>query len=88
MTEKIVWHNLMENPKDLPPASGEFFAERKPILAYTKELGVTTAIRRKHGRGYEWHCSNYDGNTLFLDREVIAWAELPKCENIGKSDTG
>lgn len=80
MKEMIEWHDLKENPKDLPPASGEFFSERKPILAYTKELGVTTAIRRKHGRVYEWYCSNYDGNTCFLDREVIAWAELPKFE--------
>ena len=23
-------------------------------------------------------CSNYDGNTLFFDKEIIAWTTLPE----------
>ena len=72
------WHDLRKDPKDLPTPSGEMPAERIPVLACTKELGVTVAIRRRHGRAYEWYCSTYDGNTVFLDREIIAWCEIPK----------
>jgi hypothetical protein len=70
------WHKVADG--DLPPTSGEMHAERYPILACTKNGYVTVAIRRKHGRGYEWFCSDYDGNTLYLDKEVIAWCEIPK----------
>lgn len=73
-----VWHDLRKDPKDLPTPSGEMSAERIPVLACTKELGVTVAIRRRHGRAYEWYCSTYDGNSVFLDREIIAWCEIPK----------
>ena len=74
----ISWHNLRENPEDLPPFSGDMHAEFKPVFAYTKELGITTALRFKKGKTAEWHCSTYDGNILFLDKEIIAWAEIPK----------
>lgn len=70
------WHKVADG--DLPPTSGEMHAERYPILACTKNGYVTVAIRRKHGRAYEWFCSDYDGNTLYLDKEVIAWSEIPK----------
>ncbi len=70
------WHKVADG--DLPPTSGEMHAERYPILACTKNGYVTVAIRRKHGRAYEWFCSDYDGNTLYLDKEVIAWCEIPK----------
>ena len=70
------WHKVADG--DLPPTSGEMHAERYPILACTKKGYVTVAIRRKHGRAYEWFCSDYDGNTLYLDKEVIAWCEIPK----------
>lgn len=62
---------------DLPETSGEMHAQRKPVLAYTKSLGWTQAIRRRVGKKFEWVCSNYDGNTLFFDDEIIAWTELP-----------
>lgn len=78
----IVWHDLRKNPKDLPPTSGEMHAERYPILACTKNGYVTVAIRRKHGRAYEWFCSDYDGNTLYLDKEIIAWREIPKYQEL------
>jgi len=70
------WHKVADG--DLPPTSGEMHAERYPILACTKNGYVTVAIRRKHGRAYEWFCSDYDGNTLYLDKEVIAWCEISK----------
>ena len=70
------WHKVADG--DLPNTSGEMHAERYPILACTKNGYVTVAIRRKHGRAYEWFCSDYDGNTLYLDKEVIAWCEIPK----------
>lgn len=72
------WHKVADG--DLPPTSSEMHAERYPILACTKskEIGVTVAIRRKHGWAYEWFCSDYDGTTLFLDKEVIAWCEIPE----------
>lgn len=75
---KLKLHNLQINPRDLPPESGDMPKDMKPVLAYTKELGWTTAIRRKHNRKYEWYCSNYYGNTVFLDKEIIMWAELPE----------
>lgn|GEM_PF-5735826 len=74
----IVWHDLRKNPKDLPPLSGEMYAERKPIFAVTEELGLTTAVRRMHNRKAEWYCSTYDGNIIFLDKEILAWAEIPQ----------
>lgn len=68
---------------DFPELSGEMHAERKPVLAYTKSLGWTQAIRRRVGkRAFEWVCSNYDGNTLFRDDEIVAWTELPKPEQL------
>ena len=70
------WHKVADG--DLPPTSGEMHTERYPILACTKNGYVTVAIRRKHGRAYEWFCSDYDGNTLYLDKEVIAWCEISK----------
>ena len=70
------WHKVADG--DLPNTSGEMHAERYPILACTKKGYVTVAIRRKHGRAYEWFCSDYDGNTLYLDKEIIAWCEIPK----------
>ena len=70
------WHKVADG--DLPPTSSEMHAERYPILACTKNGYVTVAIRRKHGRAYEWFCSDYDGNTLYLDKEVIAWCEISK----------
>jgi len=70
---------------DLPETSGEMCAERKPVLAYTKSLGWTQAIRRQVGKGkFEWVCSSYDGNTLFSDDEVTAWTVLPEPEQEGK----
>ena len=75
-TGRPEWHKVADG--DLPPTSGEMHAERYPILACTKNGYVTVAIRRKHGRAYEWFCSDYDGNTLYLDKEVIAWCEIPK----------
>lgn len=66
---------------DLPELSGEMYAQRKPVLAYTKSLGWTQAIRRRVGKKkFEWVCSNYDGNTLFFDDEITAWTELPEPE--------
>ena len=51
---------------DLPEPSGEMRAERHCVLAYTKSLGWTQAIRRRVGKKkFEWVCSDYDGNTLF-----------------------
>ena len=70
------WHKVADG--DFPPTSGEMHAERYPILACTKNGYVTVAIRRKHGRAYEWFCSDYDGNTLYLDKEIIAWCEISK----------
>lgn len=32
---------------DLPEPSGEMRAQRKPVLAYTKSLGWTQAVRRQ-----------------------------------------
>lgn len=70
---------------DLPELSGEMHAERKPVLAYTKSLGWTQAVRRRIGkRKFEWVC--YDGNTLFFDEEIIAWAELPEPQEEEKGD--
>lgn len=64
---------------DLPEPSGEMRAQRKPVLAYTKSLGWTQAVRRQVGkRKFEWVCSDYDGNTLFSDDEITAWTELPE----------
>jgi len=64
---------------DLPETSGEMYTERKPVLAYTKSLGWTQAIRRQVGKGkFEWVCSSYDGNTLFSDEEITAWTKLPE----------
>ena len=64
---------------DLPELSGEMRAERHCVLAYTKSLGWTQAIRRRVGeKKFEWVCSNYDGNTLFFDKEIIAWTTLPE----------
>ena len=81
----ILWHDLRKNPKDLPPFSGDMMAQRTPILAYTQELGVTQAIRLKRGRGNaEWYCSNYDGNTIFYDSEIIKWAEMPQIKESEK----
>ena len=77
MELKIIVHDLRENPKDLPPFCGEMHADRKPILAYTEMLGWTSALRFKRGKKAEWYCSNYDGNTIFFDNEIIAWAEMP-----------
>ncbi len=75
----IEWHDLRENKKDLPPFSGDMMSQRTPILAYTQKLGVTQALRFKRARGKaEWYCSNYDGNTIFFDSEIIAWAEMPQ----------
>lgn len=74
--DKPKWHKVADG--DLPPTSGEMHAERYPILACTKNGYVTVAIRRKHGRAYEWFSSDYDGNTLYLDKEIIAWCEIPK----------
>lgn len=72
---------------DLPETSGEMCAERKPVLAYTKSLGWTQAIRRRVGkRKFEWVCSSYDGNTLFSDDEITAWTELPEPEQEGKDE--
>ena len=63
---------------EFPETSGEMHAERHPVLAYTKSLGWTQAVRRRVGkRKFEWVCSDYDGNTLFFDDEIIAWTELP-----------
>lgn len=72
---------------DLPELSGEMHAQRKPVLAYTKSLGWTQAVRRQRGkRAFEWVCSNYDGNTLFFDDEITAWTELPEPEQEGKDE--
>ena len=46
----IKWHDLRKNPDDLPEPSGEMHAQRKPVLAYTKSLGWTQAIRRRVGK--------------------------------------
>lgn len=73
----VVQHDLRKNPEDLPPLSGELHSEMKPVLAYTQDLGWTSAVRRKRGRAIEWYCSNYDGNTIFFDKEIIAWTEIP-----------
>ena len=74
---KPKWHKVADG--DLPETSGEMHAERKPVLAYTKSLGWTQAVRRRIGkRKFEWVCSDYDGNTLFFDDEIIAWTELPE----------
>ena len=62
---------------DYPKTSGDFKDERHPVLAYTYSLGWTVAIRKKKGKKYEWYCSNYDGNTIFFDNEVLAWQETP-----------
>ena len=80
----IVWHDLRKNPKDLPPLSGEMYAERRPIFAVTKELGLTTAIRRKRGRTTEWYCCSYDGNTIFFDKEILMWGEIPIFQGCGE----
>lgn len=75
----IKLHDLRKNPDDLPETSGEMHAQRKPVLAYTKSLGWTQAIRRRVGKkNFEWVCSDYDGNTLFSDDEITAWTELPE----------
>ena len=72
---------------DLPEPSGEMHAQRKPVLAYTKSLGWTQAIRRRVGKkNFEWVCSNYDGNTLFFDDEITAWTELPEPEQEEKGE--
>jgi hypothetical protein len=72
---------------DFPEVSGEMRAERHCVLAYTKSLGWTQAVRRRIGkRKFEWVCSNYDGNTLFFDDEIIAWTELPEPKAEGKED--
>lgn len=73
----VVLHDLRKNPEDLPPLSGELHSEMKPVLAYTQDLGWTSAIRRRRGRAIEWYCSSYDGNTIFFDEEIIAWTEIP-----------
>jgi len=71
---------------DLPEPSGEMRAQRKKVLAYTKSLGWTQAIRRQVGkRKFEWVCSDYDGNTLFSDDEITAWTELPEPEQLTKA---
>lgn len=58
---------------DFPETSGEMRAERHCVLAYTKSLGWTQAIRRRVGKKkFEWVCSDYDGNTLFFDEEITA----------------
>jgi len=64
---------------DLPKTSGKMRAQRKSVLAYTKSLGWTQAIRRQVGKKkkFEWVCSSYDGNTLFSDDKITAWTELP-----------
>lgn len=70
---------------DLPELSGEMHEQRKTVLAYTKSLGWTQAIRRLVGKKkFEWVCSNYDGNTLFSDDEIVAWTELPEPKQEGK----
>lgn len=63
---------------EFPETSGDMHKDWKPILAYTKELGWTVAMRFKKSRKHEWYCSNYDGNTIFLDEEIIAWKKLPE----------
>ena len=70
---------------DLPELSGEMHEQRKPVLAYTKSLGWTQAIRMQVGKNkFEWVCSDYDGNTRFFDDEITAWTELPEPKQEGK----
>lgn len=78
-TEKLKCELHYPAKGDLPETSGEMCAQRKPVLAYTKSLGWTQAVRRQVGkRKFEWVCSNDDGNTLFFDDEITAWTELPE----------
>lgn len=87
MIESVTLHYPSEG--DLPETSGEMCAQRKPVLAYTKSLGWTQAVRRQVGKNkFEWVCSNYDGNTLFSDDEITAWTELPEPEQEGKDERG
>lgn len=68
---------------EFPETSGDMHKDWKPVLIYTKELGWTVGMRFKKNRKYEWYCSNYDGNTIFLDEEIIAWKELPETPKEG-----
>ena len=84
-TEKLRSEMHYTAKGDIPESSGEMHAERKPVLAYTKSLGWTQAVRRQVGKkNFEWVCSNYDGNTLFSDDEIVAWTELPEPKQEGK----
>ena len=69
--EKVIWHDLRKNPKDLPP----------------KDVGsFSTFVITNKGFGYYVDCQNkwfvywnvtgsYECST-----EVVAWCELPKFE--------
>jgi hypothetical protein len=69
--EKVIWHDLRKNPKDLPP----------------KDVGsFSTFVITNKGFGYNVDCQNkwfvywnvtgsYECST-----EVVAWCELPKFE--------
>jgi len=69
--EKVIWHDLRKNPKDLPP----------------KDVGsFSTFVITNKGIGYYVDCQNkwfvywnvtgsYECST-----EVVAWCELPKFE--------
>lgn len=69
--EKVIWHDLRKNPKDLPP----------------KDVGTfSTFVITNKGIGYYVDCQNkwfvywnvtgsYECST-----EVVAWCELPKFE--------
>ena len=78
MFEKETKECHYPNMGEFPETSGDMHKDWKPVLIYTKELGWTVGMRFKKNRKHEWYCSNYDGTTIFLDEEIIAWKELPE----------
>lgn len=86
MFEKETKECHYPNMGEFPETSGDMRKDWKPVLIYTKELGWTVGMRFKKNRKHEWYCSNYDGNTIFLDEEIIAWKELPEPPKETKQD--
>lgn len=68
---KVIWHDLRENPKDLPKRYKH--ANRSPLVITNKGIGHYNFIKKT------WYIYNTECNCSFFDT-VIAWCELPKFE--------
>lgn len=89
--QQVVWHDLCENPNDLPKeydvirkASGIYKEKKAPHVVLNQYGEEVYCIRDANNPHKAWYWSYASSDKGIVEEHVITWCEIPKFSKTGK----